>query len=60
MENETLDQWADRCAPFLRQNLAVNIDTYCLDLTEDDKEQFLRMNLIMIRQWASPNNGEPK
>lgn len=57
-ESETLDQWVDRNCLFLKDNLAANIDVYCPDLTEDDKEQFLRLNLMMVRQWDSPNNGE--
>lgn len=55
---ETLDEWADRAAAFLRGNLAANIENYCPDMDQDEKEAFLRMNLIMVRQWASPNNGE--
>lgn len=35
---------------FLKQNLEVNMDTYCEDMPREERDQFMRMNLIMIRQ----------
>lgn len=51
-EVPTLDEFfeATEDRKLLVTNLKCNIDNYCVDLTEDDSEQFLRMNLIVIRQ----------
>ncbi len=54
----TLDEWVERSAGFLAQNLKANIDVYCPSMSEEDKEDFLRMNMIMVRQFSEPNNGE--
>lgn len=51
---ESLDEWADREASDLRENMKANIDTLLegTGVSEEDKESLLRFQLIMVRQWA--------
>lgn len=50
--SKSLDEFVESnpSVKFMKDNLKVNMEVYCPDLTEEDQEQFMRMNLIMIRQ----------
>lgn len=49
---ESLDEWVDREAADLRDNMKANIDNI-LDVSEEDKESLLRYHLMVVRQWAT-------
>lgn len=57
---DTLDEWTDKNASFLRENLKVNIRVYCDHLSEDEQDDLLRMHLIMVRQWKENPGSEKK
>jgi hypothetical protein len=42
----------------LKKNLKANIDVYCDGWTEEQKEQLLRMNMIMVRQCLNDFGAE--
>lgn len=50
---QTLEEFfeSSEALRFLVENLKANMEVYCEDYTEDDKESFMRVNLIMIRQY---------
>lgn len=43
---------------FLVENLKANMDVYCDTMSEEEKETFMRMNLIMIRQCMESLGNE--
>lgn len=49
---KTLDEFVESypAVNFLKENLQANLDVYFPDMDEEEQEQFMRMNLIMIRQ----------
>lgn len=49
---KTLDEWVSINAPDLKADLEENVELFCDEMTQDDKESFVRMNLVMVRQWA--------
>ena len=50
--SKTLDEFVDshKDVKFMKENLQTNMEVYCPDMNEEEQEQFMRMNLIMIRQ----------
>ena len=50
--SKTLDEFVDSndAISFLKENLQQNMEVYCPDMEEEEQEEFMRMNLIMIRQ----------
>lgn len=51
---KTLDEWvySNVDTTLLMENLMANIEVYCPDLPQDEKEALLRLNLIMVRQFT--------
>lgn len=50
--SKTLDEFVESYGAIkhLKKNLKTNIDVFCENWDEGDKETFLRMNLIMVRE----------
>jgi hypothetical protein len=55
--SKTLDEWVEDYCPDLEKNLKVNIEVYCEGMDQKEKDDFLRMNLIMVREWAEEISG---
>ena len=47
----TLDEWVEKNAKHLKENLEANLNALT-DLSKEEKKHLLRMNLIMLRDWA--------
>jgi hypothetical protein len=48
----TLDEWVEQNAPHLKQNLAANLHVYFPDMEPEERDNLLRLHLIMVRDWA--------
>lgn len=57
---KSLDEFVEKYSSvaFLKQNLKSNIDVYCDDWPEEEKEHFLRMQMIMVRQCLQDFGAE--
>jgi hypothetical protein len=57
---KSLDEFVEKysAVKFLKNNLKSNIDVYCSGWDEEEKEQFLRMQMIMVRQCLQDFGAE--
>ena len=53
----TLDEWTDKHAKSLRDNLKANLHAMT-EMSDEDQASLLRLHLIMVRQWAQEQGLE--
>lgn len=57
---KSLDEFIEKygAVQHLVKNLKTNIDVYCDGWSEEEKEQFLRLQMIMVRQCLQDFGAE--
>lgn len=53
----TLDEWVESKPEYklLRSNLRINVEVYFPEMSKEEQEDFVRVNLVMVRQALNPS-----